>query len=275
MPKAQKPKLVKALQKQLAATSKRSATAVQSRSHSRMAKPAKPAKPAKQPKKIDIRSRKGFEFEADDTVLLVGEGNFSFASSLMDATSGQITLVATAFDTEQTLLEKYPDSKEHLQSLEDWEVQVLFGVDATALDRTKSLRRKRFTKIIFNFPHVGLGIKDQDRNVQKNQQLIALFLESAKPLLASRRRMNDTKDGLIFITLKTGPPYDLWNVKGLAKACDLVCIKSFAFDPDQFPRYSHRRTIGFEDGISAADNSEITKNTSRTYAFGFANEEGN
>jgi 25S rRNA (uracil2634-N3)-methyltransferase len=36
-----------------------------------------------------------------------------------------------------------------------------------------------------------------------------------------------------------------------------------------YPGYTHRRTIGFEEGFSAADNQEIKKQGAKTYVFGW------
>ncbi|EGF76846.1 hypothetical protein BATDEDRAFT_5132, partial [Batrachochytrium dendrobatidis JAM81] len=207
-------------------------------------------------------------FESDDTVLLVGEGNFSFAASLIQELSGTLHLTATSYDSHSTVVSKYPDSVENLALLADWESTTLFNIDATVLHKTKLLKSKRFDCIIFNFPHVGLGIKDQTRNIQQNQTLISDFLASAMHLLTSRSLYGDSKDGVIYITVKTGMPYDLWDVKGLAKANGgMSCLRSFVFHPEAFPGYSHRRTIGFSEGLSTDDNSEILKRPSRTYAF--------
>ncbi|KAJ1336984.1 hypothetical protein BSLG_006744 [Batrachochytrium salamandrivorans] len=215
-----------------------------------------------------IQSKHSFQFEADDSVLLVGEGNFSFAASLMEELSGSIALTATCFDSADVVNSKYPDAQEFIAELADWEATVHYNVDATKLQSVKALRGKRFTKILFNFPHVGGGIKDQDRNVRQNQALISGFLSSALGFMSSIKGFGDSKNGVLFVTTKSGMPYELWDVKALAKANNhLKCLKSFVFRPEAFPRYFHRRTIGFAEGLSATDNSEITRLPSRTFAF--------
>jgi 25S rRNA (uracil2634-N3)-methyltransferase len=62
---------------------------------------------------------------------------------------------------------------------------VLFGVDARHLNKTfppKGL--KRWDKVVWNFPHAGLGITDQDRNIAANQSVLLEFLASVAPYLA-------------------------------------------------------------------------------------------
>lgn len=85
------------------------------------------------------------------------------------------------------------------------------------------------------------------------------FLESAKQLL--------TTSGEIHVTLKTGEPYDSWNVKKLAKTSGLFCKTTLPFDPNMYSGYSHRRTLGYLDGLSAENNEEIKGKECKTYVF--------
>lgn len=56
-------------------------------------------------------------------------------------------------------------------------MDVLCKVDATELE-TSPLLDKNYDMVIFNFPHVGLGIKEQNDNIEVNQvsNSAALFL---------------------------------------------------------------------------------------------------
>jgi 25S rRNA (uracil2634-N3)-methyltransferase len=167
--------------------------------------------------------------------------------------------ICTCFDSEEVVHTKYPEARTFIDTLLDLEALVLFNVDATALSKTSAFKGKSFDKIIFMFPHVGLGIKDQDRNIFANQELILNFLKEAKCRLEP--------EGQIIITCKTGIPYDKWNVKDLGRQSGLIVARSFEFVPLDFPGYSHRRTLGFEEGKSSEDNSEILKNPPRTFIF--------
>lgn len=73
--------------------------------------------------------------------------------------------------------------------------------------------------------------------------------------------------GQIHVTLKSGMPYELWNIRKLAKGAGLVCERSSLFQPSLFPGYEHRRTIGWEDGKSKGDNEEIKQKQCRIYFF--------
>ena len=228
--------------------------------------------PIKKPKiEVQVTKKKKtfyrykLEIMHEDKLLLIGEANFSFSLAIADRVYEG--MVCTAYDSRQVTMEKYAEANGNVERLEqDYEATVLFDIDCKKLSKYPELRKQRFSKIIFNFPHVGLGIKDQDENVLANQKLITGFFNEAKQLLKSKKK-NDEQDGSIVLTIKSGLPYDLWNVKQLGYDCDLKLDRSMEFVPDDYPGYAHRRTIGHDSKLSAADNIEITKKPSRTYIF--------
>ena len=200
-----------------------------------------------------------FNFNLSESILFVGEGNFSFSSSIANLLHDGSDLTCTCFDSKEILLQKYPDAIDHLELLSDLEAHIMYSIDATKLHELKCFKSKRFLKIIFNFPHVGAGIKDQDRNIRKNQELLVKFFSSASKKLET--------NGSIFVTLKQGLPYDEWEIKKQAKIAGLDLQRSFEFDPLEFPGYEHRRTLGFEPGISKSDNYDLKSTTCRTFEF--------
>jgi len=111
-------------------------------------------------------------------------------------------MVATCYDSKEDLNEKYNDANENIQAIEDLGGKVLYQIDATKLASLKQFKGKRFDKIVFNFPHVGAGIKDQDRNILTNQKLIQSFFDNAAELLTSRILYDDLNDGEILVTIK-------------------------------------------------------------------------
>jgi 25S rRNA (uracil2634-N3)-methyltransferase len=99
-------------------------------------------------------------YEFSDKILLVGEGNFSFARSLVENIihSGE-NVVATCYDSEEVLYEKYEDeAKENIDVIKELGATVLFEVDATLLEKCKFIRKLKFSKIVFNFPHAGMSL---------------------------------------------------------------------------------------------------------------------
>ncbi|KAJ1723056.1 hypothetical protein LPJ53_002582 [Coemansia erecta] len=152
-----------------------------------------PAKP--RPKH---QQRPLFPYKPHHHILLVGEGNFSFAHSVARRLGSGSNLTATAFDSEPVVHEKYPDAQAHIDALRQLGARVAFDVDATSLAQAQVLGDKpRFSHIVFNFPHAGAGIKDQARNIACNQTLLMGFFQSAIPFLVvgSARRPEKKRTG--------------------------------------------------------------------------------
>ncbi|DBA95072.1 TPA: hypothetical protein ACH3X1_002585 [Trebouxia sp. C0004] len=158
------------------------------------------------------QSNSGPQYHESQQILCVGEGNFSFARALVRSLEGQgQSLIATSYDARDTVDAKYQEGgdpvSEIIQELQDCDVTLCYAVDATQLAKSLQVASKKqhvrkfptaFDRIIFNFPHVGLGIKDQDINVQKNQQMLSSFFFSACEVLKagySHRRTLGFKEG--------------------------------------------------------------------------------
>lgn len=100
-------------------------------------------------------------FSASDRILLIGEGNFSFAVALLQHSPPSLdhlppaNITATALDTEEECHTKYPDAEQNVRVLREMGTLVLFGVDATRLEKTSALKGKVFDHIVWNFPHAG------------------------------------------------------------------------------------------------------------------------
>ncbi|KAK9766299.1 hypothetical protein K7432_004729 [Basidiobolus ranarum] len=221
------------------------------------------------PKKVVNIKAVPFPYSLDDTILLIGEGNFSFANSLGKTLDIGSNIIATCLDSEEVVKSKYDDAEKLINEFKETGGIVLYEVDGTQLDKVKEIKGKKFTRIVFNFPHAG--IKDQDRNIRVNQVLVRDFFASAVKFLTSCQN-GDPTNGEIHLALKTGKPYDLWNIKELAKSStnnSLITKTSFPFLPEKYPGYEHRRTLGFKEGLSVGDNEEITSKNPRTYVFSF------
>lgn len=95
-------------------------------------------------------------FTPDDTILLLGEANFSFALSLITHhRHPAYQVLATSYDSEKVCFEKYPDAKDIVRELQEKGVGVEFGVDGGALEKCKKVGKGRWSRVIMNFPHAG------------------------------------------------------------------------------------------------------------------------
>ena len=218
--------------------------------------------------RVSVNGSPTIPFEAEDRILLIGEGDFSFARSIVEH-HGCHDITATCLDTQSELFRKYsPQAQENVEYLESQGQTVLYNVDATKLASNKAIQKLisnseagseagAFDKIIFNFPHTGGKTKDVNRQVRFNQELLVAFFSSAIPLLTADA-------GTIIVTLFEGPPYTLWNIKDLARHCDLEVKQSFKFSAETYPGYSHSRTLGNIEGGGGWKGEE---RSARSYVF--------
>lgn len=98
-------------------------------------------------------------FTVSDTILLLGEANFSYSLSLVnhhDIPSHQ--MLATSYDSERECYLKYPDGEANVKALREAGVKVEFKVDAGNLEKCKAVGKGRWSRVIFNFPHAGMSL---------------------------------------------------------------------------------------------------------------------
>lgn len=228
------------------------------------------------PKKL-VQKKAFVPFNFSDTMLLVGEGDFSFACSLVRQNLiAPDDLIATGFDTEAEMLAKYPESQLNLDYLKESGVSVRHSIDATNLIQTLKVKPlskspnpslfesgKRLNYVMFNFPHTGKGIKDMDRNIREHQKLVLGYYKSSIELFAVvNRRSNIKTSGYlsseentaekIIMTLFDGEPYISWGVKALARSVGYRVERSGELDWLHFAGYHHRRTNSMKDTTKPA-----------------------
>ncbi|RMZ70952.1 hypothetical protein GMOD_00008617 [Pyrenophora seminiperda CCB06] len=141
------------------------------------------------------------------------------------------------------------------------------GGDEEGDDGEAKGKRQGWDTIVFMFPHTGGLSTDQNRQVRANQHLLVSFFKSCLDtptqkhrlaLLQHQRQQSLSTttpkkplpppflrpNGHIITTLFDTPPYTLWNIRDLARHVGLKPLVSWQFDPEQYPGYSHVRTLG-------------------------------
>lgn len=148
------------------------------------------------------------------SILTVGDGDFSFSLALariLFASSKKSRLVATSYETEETLRRVYPNFDETLKELHGLGATTLYQVDATRLEATlPSDHQSKFHRICWNFPCTAIakGQDGQNQEMEDNKALVKQFVVSASPLLAAK--------GEIHICHKTKPPFNQWKLEQVA-----------------------------------------------------------
>lgn len=96
-------------------------------------------------------------FNTTDRILLIGEGNFSFARALL-STIPSSNITATAYDSEEECYKKYPEAETIVQDLREKGVEVIFEVDGTRLEKVGGWKggKRMWDRVVWNFPHAGM-----------------------------------------------------------------------------------------------------------------------
>ncbi|XP_055478379.1 ferredoxin-fold anticodon-binding domain-containing protein 1 isoform X1 [Psammomys obesus] len=166
-------------------------------------------------------------------LLLVGEGNFSFAASLIDTLEPGVTVTATCLQ-HRADLQGDPVALENLRRLRERGVEVRFAVDCTQLAQALQGHRD-FDRIHFNFPHCG-----RKAGVAKNRALLAKFFQSCTNVLG--------KDGEVHVALcrgQGGTPADKpqrewhnsWQVVAMAALGGFILSDVRPFSCEAVPGY--------------------------------------
>lgn len=221
-------------------------------------------------------------FNPDDRILLIGEGDLSFARSLIDSHACQ-NVIATVYEASRAeIAEKYPQAEENITAIEAGGGTIRYGVDATKLGPAWRESRGKVDRIIFNFPHVGGKSTDVNRQVRYNQELLVSFFKNALMALApstsmvresaSSRRMEgeegEGKTSSVVVTLFEAEPYTLWNVRDLGRHAGLAVERSFRFQAEAYPGYKHARTLGVVKGKDGREGGwRGEERSARSYVF--------
>ncbi|XP_025749427.1 ferredoxin-fold anticodon-binding domain-containing protein 1 isoform X2 [Callorhinus ursinus] len=180
-------------------------------------------------------------------LLLVGEGNFSFAAALSETLDASARVTATCLQRPADLA-RDPVAGENLQRLRERGTEVRFGVDCTRLADAFELHQREFDRIYFNFPHCG-----RKAGVAKNRELLAKFFQSCKDVLA--------EEGEVHVALcrgQGGTPADKpmrewhnsWQVVAMAALGGFILSDVHPFSCEVVPGYKCTGYRGFLEAPS-------------------------
>ena len=155
-------------------------------------------------------------FTRNQTVLLIGEGDFSFAAA---------SVAMGCLDPSNTLATSVepPRCTKHLEYLYAKGMECRTDVDATSLTFTES-----YDVVVFNFPHTG------EPSIEANVTLLKRFFRSAVDLLLP--------GGIVAVSLKQTWPYSEWNLEGCAAMAGLQKGAAYLFPAETLLRHGYTHT---------------------------------
>ncbi|CAN6196355.1 unnamed protein product [Urochloa humidicola] len=176
-------------------------------------------------------------YSSTQSILLVGEGDFSFALALATAFGSGANLVATSLDTNEALRKKYYRAESNIMSLKSLGATVLHGIDVKRMKFHTNLKNRRFDRIVYNFPHAGFKGKEYEVHMIKlHKKLVKGYFCNARCLLRPC--------GEIHVSHKTGASYDKWNLEGIAAMFSLILAEKVGFQKADYPGYNQKKGDG-------------------------------
>ncbi|KAK4491805.1 hypothetical protein RD792_002581 [Penstemon davidsonii] len=173
-------------------------------------------------------------YSSNHNILLVGEGDFSFAACLARAFGRATNMVATSLDSQAELDRKHPTAAANLVTLKDMGCTIIHEVDVSNMSEHSRLKHKLFDRIVFNFPHAGFLFREHDDyQIQLHQNVVRSFLLSARKMLRVV--------GEVHVTHKTAYPFSKWNIKELGEEVGLRFIGEARFYIYEYPGYHNKR----------------------------------
>lgn len=186
-------------------------------------------------------------------ILLVGEGDFSFAACLAMTFGSATNMISTSLDSLGFLSNNYRRAVSNIHELKSRGSTVIHNFDATKMADYCLLKGMKFDRIVFNFPHAGF-FPNEARNsqIRRHQKLVTLFFANAMNMIS--------EDGEIHVAHKSNGFHREWNLEYLASLIGLRLIEEVPLNLAGYPGYCTKYGFGGDRNFDS--------NPSKTYKFG-------
>jgi MYXO-CTERM domain-containing protein len=119
------------------------------------------------------------------------------------------------------------------------------AIGAAAAAASPLHRRRRFHRIVWNFPCVHSPLDDttqtqrgrdgQNEEMEGNKEMLRAFFEHAVRLLVP--------GGEVHLVHKTKPPYNQWDLSELVAGSGMRMAAAVVFDRELYPGYTNRKAL--------------------------------
>eukprot|EP01062_Namystynia_karyoxenos_P075140 TRINITY_DN7231_c0_g2_i2.p1 TRINITY_DN7231_c0_g2~~TRINITY_DN7231_c0_g2_i2.p1 ORF type:complete len:990 (+),score=258.56 TRINITY_DN7231_c0_g2_i2:89-2971(+) len=173
-------------------------------------------------------------FEKGAPVLLLGEGDFSFARALAERLGGGTGICATSLLTKEETQAKYPQAAENTAALVAMGGYLVYGFDAEREEGYSTLKEhgQQFASVVFNFPCAVDDDGENSVDAEDNAKLFRRMFKHLPLVMQSRAR--------IYVTLLSGPQLQLWQPSRMCLRAEsgLRLINRFPFRKGEYRGYT-------------------------------------
>ncbi|XP_047975013.1 uncharacterized protein At4g26485-like [Salvia hispanica] len=177
-------------------------------------------------------------YSSRHSILLVGEGDFSFSACLARALGSAANIIATSLDSQEFLMKNYGNAMSNIEELRRREGKVMHEIDATKMANHELLGHLKFDRIIYNFPYAGMFDKSMPRETQLSlhRELVSKFLMNAKNMIS--------ENGEIHVSHKTNSFHADFMIESIASSHGLRLIEAVKFNRGDYPGYKNKYGFG-------------------------------